>query len=158
MWNVTGWRGLTAHDGAPLLGAREELLSWLATVPEPTRAAWTARLKSDLDHPHYSVRLELYLYHYFTSNRWVVQIEPTMLGTLNKPDFLLSRGEDRLLVEAVTLLDDRSTAQQTQILRRLADDLTRKLSRSIVIQPLSDLPPSLPTAMIRVVKSQGVCK
>lgn len=149
MWDVRGWKRLTVHDDPPLVVARQEFLSWLATVPEPPQTAWTRRLKSDLDHPHYSVRLELYLYHYFISNCWAVEIESAMSGTPNKADFLVSRGEDRLLVEAKAVLDEQSTAQQTQRLRQLADNLTSKLSRDVIIEPLSDLPPSLPARRIR---------
>jgi hypothetical protein len=149
MWDLRGWKHLTVHDDPPLVAARQEFLSWLAEVPEPNRTVWEGRLKSELDHPHFSVRLELYLHHYFKSNDWHIDIEPEMLGSLNKPDFRVSHGEDCILVEAKTVLEEKSTAQQTQRLRQLADDLTNKLSRYIIIQPLSDLPTSLPTRRIR---------
>jgi len=137
------------HDGTPLVAARQEFLSWLAEVPEPNCTLWEGRLKSEQDHPHFSVRLELYLHHYFKSNGWHVDIEPEMLGSPNKPDFRVTRDEDRVLVEAKAVLEEKSTTQQTQRLRQLADNLTNKLSRYIIIQPLSDLPTSLPTKKIR---------
>ncbi len=140
---------MTIHDDAPLVAAREEFLSWLSKVPQPHQASWKGRLMSVLDHPHYSVRLELYLHHYFESNGWRIDIEPEMLRSPNKPDFRVSHGEDCILVEAKAVLEEKSTAQQTQRLRQLADNLTNKLSRYIIIQPLSDLPASLPTRNIR---------
>jgi len=149
MWDIRGWKSLTVHDDAPLVAAREEFLSWLSKVPQPHQASWKGRLVSALDHPHYSVRLELYLHHYFESNGWHIDIEPEMLGSPNKPDFRVSHGEDCILVEAKAVLEEKSTAQQTQRLRQLADNLTNKLSRYIIIQPLSDLPTSLPTRKIR---------
>jgi len=149
MWDIRGWKSLTVHDDAPLVAAREEFLSWLSKVPQPHQASWKGRLMSALDHPHYSVRLELYLHHYFESNGWHVDIEPEMLGSPNKPDFRVSHGEDCILVEAKAVLGRKSTAQQTQRLRQLADNLTNKLSRYIIIQPLSDLPTSLPNSKIR---------
>jgi hypothetical protein len=137
------------HDDPPLVAARQEFLSWLAEVPEPHQAAWRRRLESDLDHPHYSVRLEAYLHHYFKSNGWSIDIEPAMLGSPNKPDFRVMRGEDCILVEAKTVLDEQTTAQQTQRLSTLADNLTNRLSREVIIEPLSNLPPSFPTKRIR---------
>jgi len=150
MWDVRGWKRLTVHDDPPLVAARQEFLSWLAEVPEPHQTSWTQRLKSNLDdHPHLSVRLELYLHHYFKSNGWDIKIEPEMPGTLNKPDFIVMRGADRILVEAKAVFDEQSTTRQTQRLRQLADNLTSKLSRDVIIEPLSDLPPSLPARKIR---------
>ncbi len=118
-------------------------------MPEPNQTVWRGRLESDLDHSHFSVRLELYLHHYFKSNGWGIEIEPDMPGNQNKPDFRVTRGEDCILVEAKTILDEQITAQQTQRLSQLADNLTKKLSRDVIIQPLSNLPPRLPTKRIR---------
>lgn len=148
MWDLRGWKHLTVHDEPPLVAARQEFLSWLTEVSEPIKTAWKGRLESDLDHPHFSVRLELYLHHYFKSNDWCIEIEPEMPKTANKPDFRVTHGKDCILVEAKAVLGEKNTAQQTQRLRQLADNLTNKLSRNIIIEPLSNLPPSLPTKRI----------
>ncbi len=148
MWDVRGWESLTIHNDPPLVGAKEEFLSWLAEVPQPHQASWERRLKSKLDHPHYSVRLELYLHHYFGSNGWGIDVEPGMPGSPNTPDFKVTRGGDCIIVEAKTVLDAQADEQQTQRLRQLADDLTKKLSKTVIIEPLSDLPSSLPTKKI----------
>jgi len=156
MWDVRGWKSLTVHDDPPLVAAREEFLSWLSKVPQPHQASWKGRLVSGLDHPHYSVRLELYLHHYFESNSWDIDIEPNMFGSPNKPDFRVVRGEDRITVEAKAVLDAQADAQQTQILRQLADELTKKLSKTIIIEPLSDLPSSLPAKeIVRKIESHA---
>ena len=149
MWDVRGWQRLTVHDDLPLVAARQEFLSWLAEVPEPVRTVWRGRLESGLDHPHLSVRLELFLHHYFKNNNWSVEIEPEMTESPNRPDFRVTCGEAKVIVEAKTVLDEQSTAQQTQRLRQLADNLTSKLSRDVIIEPLSDLPASLPSKKIR---------
>ena len=148
MWDIRGWKRLTIHDDPPLVMARQQFLLWLTEVPEPHQNYWRRRLESDLDHPHFSVRLELYLHHYFKSNNWGIDIEPEMPLSTNKPDFSVTRGEDRIIVEAKAVLDEQSTAQQTQRLSQLADNLTNKLSREVIIEPLSDLPTSLPTSRI----------
>jgi len=149
MWDLRGWKHLTVHDDLPLVAAKQEFLSWLSELPEPNQTVWEGRLKSDQDHPHFSVRLELFLHHYFKSNDWAIEIEPDMPESPNKPDFRVTHGEDCVLVEAKAVLEEKSTTQQTQILRQMADNLTNKLSRDIIVQPLSDLPSSLPTKKIR---------
>ncbi|MCL4459791.1 MAG: hypothetical protein M1136_11830 [Chloroflexi bacterium] len=149
MWNVRGRKRLTIHDDPPLVVARQEFLSWLAEVPEPPQTAWRQRLESDLDHPHLSVRLELYLHHYFKSECWAVDIEPEMPRSPNKPDFRVMRGTDTIFVEAKAILDEQLITRETQRLRQVADNLGGKLSRDVIIKPLSDLPPSLPAGRIK---------
>jgi hypothetical protein len=149
MWDIRGWNRLTVHDDPPLVAARQEFQSWLTEVPEPWQSKWRGRLESALDHPHLSVRLELYLHHYFKSEGWAVDIEPEMPGSPNKPDFRVMRGTDTILVEAKAVLDEQTIAQETQRLRQLADYLTNKLSRDVIIEPLSDLPPSPPVSRIK---------
>lgn len=149
MWNIRGWNRLTVHDDPPLVAARQEFQSWLTEVPEPWQSKWRGKLESALDHPHLSVRLELYLHHYFKSEGWAVDIEPEMHGILNKPDFRVMRGTDTILVEAKAILDKQTITQETRRLRQVADNLSGKLSRDVIIEPLSDLPPSLPARKIK---------
>ena len=149
MWHIRGWKQLTAHDDPPLVAARQEFLSWLAEVPEPWQSTWRARLQSKLDHPHLSVRLELYLHHYFKRASWAVEIEPELPGTPNCPDFRITRHADRILMEAKAVLDEQTILQETDRLRQLADNLTSKLSRDVIIEPLSDLPASLPARRVK---------
>lgn len=157
MWDIRGWNRLTVHNDPPLVAARQEFQSWLTEVPEPWQSKWRGRLKSALeDHPHLSVRLELYLHHYFKSEGWAVDIEPEMSGSPNKPDFRVMRGTDTILVEAKAILDEQTITQETQRLRRVADNLSGKLSRDVIIEPLSDLPPSLPTGRIKAQIEQRV--
>lgn len=149
MWDIRGWNRLTVHDDPPLVAARQEFQSWLTEVPEPWQRKWRSRLESTLDHPHLSVRLELYLHHYFKNQGWVVDIEPDIPGSSNKPDFRVMRGTDTIIVEARAILDEQAITQETQTLSQMADNLSDKLSRDVIIEPLSDLPPSLPSRRIR---------
>jgi len=149
MWDIRGWNRLTVHDDPPLVAARQEFHSWLTEVPEPWQSKWRGRLESTLDHPHLSVRLELYLHHYFKSEGWAVHIEQEMLGSLNRPDFQVMRGTDTILVEAKAILDEQTITQETGRLRQVADNLGGKLSRDVIIEPLSDLPSSLPAKRIK---------
>ncbi|MCH8185949.1 MAG: hypothetical protein IH862_07610 [Chloroflexi bacterium] len=47
------------------------------------------------------------------------------------------------------MLDQAASAQQDQRLRQLADDAGRKLGRTVILNPLSDLPPNIPARRIR---------
>lgn len=149
MWDIRGWNRLTVHSNPPLVAARREFLSWVAEVAEPVRTIWGGRLQSKLDHPHLSVRLELFLHHYFKHNDWSIEIEPEIPGSPNKPDFRVMRSTDMLLVEAKAILDEQSITQETTRLTQVADDLSGKLSRYVIIEPLSDLPPTLPARRIK---------
>ena len=147
-WNVHGWEHLTG-DEPGVVAFREELLRQLEEVPQPHRDGWEKRLKSKLDHPHFSVRLELYLHHFFKEQGWEIDIEPVLPGTSNTPDFRLRRNQHELLVEAKTLLDPQSVEKQDTRLKVLADEITTKLTRTVMIHPYFDLPPSIPNKRIR---------
>ena len=118
-------------------------------MPEPDRNDLNARLRSDLDHAHLSARLELFVHHYFRSNGWEVHIHPEVAYSSNRPDFLVEKGDAKLLVECRSIFDQPGTAQQDQRLWQLADEAGRKLERAVILNPLSDLPPSIPAKRIR---------
>lgn len=149
MWDIRGWRRLTVHDDPPLVAAQEEFLAWLAEVPEPHTVDLDARLRSELDHAHLSARLELFVHHYFCSNWWAVKIHPQVADSLNRPDFLVEKEDAKLLVECRSVFDQIDNAQQDQRLLQLADEASKNLSRTVILHPLSDLPPSIPVRRIR---------
>ncbi len=147
IWNIHGWENLTV--GKPeVVAAREKILRQLDRVPEPHRAKWEKRLKSRRDDSHFSVRLELFLHGFFKERGWGIEIEPALSGTPNSPDFYLHRDGNEILAEAKTLLDSREVEQQYTRLKTLADELTKKLNRTVLIHPYFDLPPSLPNRHI----------
>ena len=143
MLNIHGWEHL-AGDNPSVVAVRENTLLQLGEVPESHRANWEKRLRSKQDHPHFSVRLELYLHHFFKERGWEIDIEPELPGTRNRPDFRLSSSEYKMLVEAKTLLDPKPVGQQDTRLKTLADELSGKLSHTVSIHPYFDLPPGLP--------------
>ena len=148
MWNVRGWDNLAGANPG-IVAAREELMRWLYQVPPGAeRDSWRARLTSKLDHPHFSVRLELYLHHFFKERGWEVDIEPELAGANGRPDFRLRWGGYEILVEAKVVLDPILVQQQDLRLKSLADGLSKKLTRAVSIRPLRDLPPNLPYGRI----------
>lgn len=156
-FNVHGWDHLSS-DKPVITTVRAETLWQLAGVPESHRDSWDKRLKSKLDHSHFSVRLELYLHHFFKERGWKVDIEPDLSYTTNRPDFLFRDGEREILVEAKTLLDPRPVTQQDKRLKELADGLTRKLKRNVHIHPYFDLPSvNLPYRRIAAMIEKRAC-
>ncbi len=145
--NTHGWDHLSG-DNAEVVAARDEVLRQLRGVTEPDRSAWEKRLTSELDHPHFSVRLEIYLYQYFRERGWEIEIEPRLAGTCNRPDFVVNTNEDKMIVEAKTVLGAKSERQQDDRLMQLADDLGGKLNRTVFIHPVHGLPSSLPNRRI----------
>ena len=147
--HLRGWENLISNDSRPLAAVREQLDSWLSEVREPYHSVWRKRLMSYEDHHFYSVRLELFMHHYFHSKKWAIQIEPDMSNTLNKPNFVFVNEDRSIVVEAKVVFDREDISEQTQRLRRLADEMGKALDCDIMIQALSDLPPSLPNKSIR---------
>lgn len=143
-WNPHGWDRLSGRN-PEVIRARNDILQRLNRVPEPHRTNWYGRLKSKLDHPHFSTRLEIQLHDFFKARGWDATIEPKLPETNNQPDFLLKRGMEELIVEAKVVLDPKSVAEQETRLYELADSLTVSLKRSVSIHASKKLPPiSLP--------------
>ena len=149
LWDIRGWKRLTVHEDPPLVAAREEFLAWLAEVPAPHRVDLDARLRSELDYAHLSARLELFVHHYFRSNGWEAQIHAPVAHSSNRPDFLVKKGDAKLVIECRSVFDQSVLTQQDQRLRQLAEEAGKKLRRTIILHPLSDLPPSVPATRIR---------
>ena len=143
MWNVRGGDHLKG-DNPGVTAAREEILQMLSEVPDPHRSNWKHRLKSKLDHSHFSTHLEIYLHHFFKERGWGIEIEPDLPDTTHKPDFRLRRNDSEILVEAKTLVDSKPVEQQDIRLMSLADGLSKRLNRTVSIHPLTDLPHNLP--------------
>ena len=148
-WSARGWERLQS-DNPSTVALRKRVLSWLQEVREPYRTQWDKRLRSNDGHPYFSVVLELFLHHWFVSRDWDIVIEPELPDTRNHPDFLVRRGDSRVIVEAKVLLDAENEAEQDARLMQLADEVGRKIGCTVHVHPLSELPPSLPYKRIAV--------
>ena len=144
VWDLHGWDLLTAHDDPALVASRKEFLQWLQEVPQPHQTELKARLESKLDHPHYSARQELAIHHYFQVNKWKVRIHPEVPNSPNRPDFLMQRAGTLTIVECKCIFGQKTTTDQDKRLNRLAKDISEKLTKTVFLSPLSDLPPSIP--------------
>ena len=146
-FNIHGWERLSGAN-PNVATVRNEVLRQLGYVPEPHQANWEKGLKNKLDHSHFSVRLEIYLHHFFRERNWAIEIEPTLPNTWNSPDFVLTKGQESIMVEAKTVLGPEPERQRDERLMQLIDDLGGKLNRTVIIHPLIDLPSSLPNRSI----------
>lgn len=146
-FSIHGWEHLSG-DNPEGAEAGNEVIRQLDEVPNPHRLVWEKRLKSKLDHPHFSVRLEVYLHHFFKERGWDIEIEPSLPNTINRPDFVVRSHEEQVIIEAKTVLGAESERNQDHRLRQLADHLTGKINRTILIHPMLDIPSSLPNRRI----------
>lgn len=85
-------------DCAPLLaGERAFLENLMAAVPDEKRKDWLGRLLSDLDDQHAGAWFEIMLFSWLR-NVGTVAIEPDVEG--NRPDFVVSIGDQQIAIEA----------------------------------------------------------
>ena len=140
-WDIHGWGHLSGTN-LEATKARQDILQRLRRIPEPDRTYLCKQLKGKSDHPHFSARLEIQLHDFFKRRGWDVRIEQNLQG--KTPDFLLTHGEDELIVEAKTVLDPESMTSQEARLHKLADGLTGRLRCVVSLHPRKEIPPSLP--------------
>ena len=72
-----------------------------------------------------------------------------MADSPNHPDFLVDRHDGPILVECRSVFDQGEMSQQDQRLRQVAEAVSRRLGRTVILQLLSDLPPNVPAGRIR---------
>ena len=145
--SARGW-GRLQNDRPEVVALREQLLSWLKEVEEPCQTQWSNRLKSNNDHSFYPVVLELFLHHSFVNRGWQIAVEPQLVDTSKRPDFLLKLAEERVIVEAKVLFDSPQIAIQDNRFRELSENLSKKLNLAILIHPRRLPPYSLPSRSI----------
>lgn len=142
-YSIKNWESLS-DENPEFVALRNEVLHQLRGAPDPSLSSWKKRLMSKLEHSHSSVRLEIGLHHFFKERGWEIEIEPKLSSTSNQPDFIVHTGNERMMVEAKAVLGAESERQQDERLMKLAHGLSRKLTRTVLIQPRYDLPPNLP--------------
>jgi hypothetical protein len=82
---------------------REVLDAWFAAYPADHAADLRGKFRSKRAGQHSAAWWELYLHHLFGRLDYDVQVHPEIPHTSARPDFLLSRGEERLFVEAAVV-------------------------------------------------------
>ena len=132
--SARGW-GRLQNDRPGIVALRERLLSWMKEVEEPCQTQWSNRLKSNDDHSFYPVVLELFLHHSFFSRGWQIAIEPQLVDTSKRPDFLLGLTDQRVIVEAKVLFDSPQIAVQDNRFRELSENLSKRLNLAVLIHP-----------------------
>ena len=146
-YSIHNWENLSS-DNPEFVALRNEVLQQLRGVPNPPRSSWKKRLMSKREDAHSSVRLEIRLHYFFKERGWEIEIEPKLPGTPNQPDFIVRTGNERMMVEAKAVLGAKSERQQDERLMKLAHSLSGKLTRTVLIHPMYELPSSLPNKRI----------
>ncbi len=81
---------------------RHELEDWFAAFPTEEAESLRSRYRSRRREQHYAAWWELYLHRLFRALGFQVTVHPRLPGVGGRPDFLISNGQDRFLLEAAT--------------------------------------------------------
>lgn len=82
---------------------RNTLDDWFASYPRPHAADLRGRFRSKHEGAHLGAFWELYVHRMFTRMGYVVEVHPAISGASTRPDFLISRANERLYVEAAVV-------------------------------------------------------
>jgi hypothetical protein len=86
----------------PIAALRGLLQTWFDAYPTSGKKDLLARFRARIDGQHKSAFWELYLHELFTRMKYRLTVHPTVAGSSNHPDFLVSeRGKPRFYLEAI---------------------------------------------------------
>jgi hypothetical protein len=86
----------------PIAALRGFLQQWFDSYPTGAQKDLLARFRSPIDSQHKSAFWELYLHELFTRIGYTLEPHPTVAGSPNHPDYLVSGGgEPRFYLEAI---------------------------------------------------------
>ncbi len=104
---------------------RDLIETWVSRFPGAARADVVGRLRSPDYAQHASAFWELYLHETFTGSGFEVSVHPSVSGGSNKPDFLVTRGEEAFYLEAKCLVAGRADAGASARTKRVYDALDK---------------------------------
>lgn len=87
--------------------------TWFSRLPVPARAKLRGHFRSRDDRKFCGAFWELYLHESFVRLGYSVEVEPHLHHTSRRPDFRLTRGAERVYVEALTVNDDDGVRGET---------------------------------------------
>lgn len=97
---------------------RSFIEDWLSHVPAQARADLIGRLKRD-DRQHKAAFWELYLHEGYRRSGFSLTIHPPVPNSDNRPDFLLTKGDERFYLEAVTVGEPDAQIAEDQRLQQV---------------------------------------
>lgn len=129
----------TAYFGA----ARDLVEGWFARVPVGHQPALRGALRSSTE--QFSAAFwELYLHEAYRRSGYEIEIHPPLSGSARRPDFLLSRGDERFYLEAVSVGRDprelAADARLAQVHRVLAEMLIRDFYLGVEVYEIGERP------------------
>jgi len=122
----TMWEFYSTSPSASRQRCVEEWKFWLSEVKDSSERhrLQNALEGADSTH-HFSARLELFFHYYFVSTGWEIQWHPTLPDTSHKPEFLLSKGQQEILLEANIAAQEQEVADMVEFCNRLKAELER---------------------------------
>jgi hypothetical protein len=100
--NETTFRFLDRVDDPYFAAVRAVINDWIARYPQPNVNWLMTRLRSESEQEQMGAWWELYLYDVMTAAGWAMELEPEVLETPNRPDFLARRPPGAFYLEATS--------------------------------------------------------
>jgi hypothetical protein len=129
---------------------RDLVEEWFSHFPEEHQSALRGGLRSD-DEPSASAFWELYLHEAYRRSGYEIAIHPKVASRTTRPDFLLTRGDERFYLEAVSVgrpaADIAEDSRLDQVHRVLSEMLVEDFSIELSTKGIG--PASLATKKLR---------
>lgn len=107
---------------------RELVEEWFTHVPETERPDLRSRLRSKDDRQGDAAFFELYLHESLRRAGYAVEFHPEVTDTPRRPDFLATKGDSRLYVEATIPSASDESVRQNKITSQVYDVLDKTVS------------------------------
>jgi hypothetical protein len=107
---------------------RSIIQEWFGSYPADAQKDLWARFRSPIDSQHQSAFWELYLHELFLGMGYALEVHPTIAGTANRPDYLVTAGREPVFYLEATVagLPSQENAGAEARLREVFD-LVNKL-------------------------------
>jgi len=130
---------------------RDVLEFWFAHYPLDDRPDLAKRFRSKLDDQHLPAFWELYLHEGLCSDGWQVGVHPPLPGISRRLDFLATRDDDTLLLEATAIVKPLLSEHQHRLLQAVlkAVDATETSDFSLGVDYLAVGGSAPPTRQLR---------
>ncbi len=113
--------------------------AWLAEVRgDSERKRLRNRLQSSKPEDHFSARLELYFHHHFKSQGLRIEFHPTLVGSADRPDFLVHHERGPFYLEVTTRGEEHWLLDQQEFAGQLKAELARIYSPHQVSAEVSE--------------------
>lgn len=130
---------------------RVQLDSWFSNYPLEDQADLRGHFRSKIAGQHLAATWELYLHHLFSRMGYGIEVHPHLDGSRSRPDFLLTRGSERLYLEAAVVFSgiadsDRDGHREAWVMEAVNE--ASHPNFHVLIVDFARLPPRKPKARL----------